>query len=256
MKAKNLFTLQTLIFCLLLNGALVVAYYFMAATFFQGLYQRIGMLMMEAAQRIPEGEGAAELQGYVQDMEGLLLPGLLVPAAIATLLLWLLIQFQGRRVIQRVQPPQTAPSPKAIEEEKRRKREPAPPPSTDPAVQLLSILQRRGRFIDFLEEDLKVYDDAQIGAAVRNIHEGCKQALSEHVKLMPIFSEEEGAPVTVAPGFDAHSVRLTGNVTGDPPFRGTLRHRGWKVVGIDLPRQVEGQEKKGVLAPAEVEITG
>ena len=69
--------------------------------------------------------------------------------------------------------------------------------------------------------------------------------------------EEEGAEVTVEPGFDAYAIRLTGNVEGDPPFRGHLRHRGWQVVRVDLPQQVPSEERKTwVLAPAEVEIGG
>jgi len=119
---------------------------------------------------------------------------------------------------------------------------------------MLSLLQRQGRFVDFLQEDLRLYEDAQIGAAVRSIHEGCRKALSEHVVLKPLFEDEEGGEVTVQPGFDAHSIRLTGNVKGDPPFHGTLRHRGWKVMRVDLPQQVSVQETDWILAPAEVEV--
>lgn len=122
------------------------------------------------------------------------------------------------------------------------------------AVQVLSLLQRRGRLIDFLQEDLRQYDDAQIGAAVRNVHEGCRQALAEHVALEPIFDAAEGSQVTVAPGFDAHAIRLTGNVVGDPPFKGALQHRGWRIRRIDLPALMPGQENEMVLAPAEVEV--
>jgi len=101
-----------------------------------------------------------------------------------------------------------------------------------------------------------MYEDAQVGAAVRNIHQGCKEALDEHVELNPVFeTEAEGAEVTVPAGFDAHAIRLTGNVMGDPPFRGVLRHRGWQVVRFDLPQQVPDQDPETwVLAPAEVEI--
>ena len=99
-----------------------------------------------------------------------------------------------------------------------------------------------------------MYDDAQIGAAVRNIHAGCRQALAEHVKLEPIYNEAEGSSVAVQPGFDAHAVRLTGDVVGEPPFRGELRHRGWRVVSIDLPQQAHGQDKQMIVAAAEVEL--
>ena len=119
---------------------------------------------------------------------------------------------------------------------------------------MLAILQRQGRLIDFLQEDLSLYDDAQIGAAVRTIHEGCRQALAEHVKVEPIYNEAEGSTVTIQPGFDTRAIRLTGEVAGEPPFRGALRHRGWRVARIDLPRQAQSQDKEMIVAAAEVEV--
>ncbi len=108
--------------------------------------------------------------------------------------------------------------------------------------------------IDFLQEDLNLYEDAQIGAAVRSIHAGCRQALNEHVSLNPIYDADEGAQVTVEAGFDAAATRLTGAISGQPPFTGVLRHRGWRVVKMELPQLSPGQEKDWVLAPAEVEV--
>jgi hypothetical protein len=119
---------------------------------------------------------------------------------------------------------------------------------------MLAILQRRGRLIDFLQEDLTMFTDEQVGAAVRNIHQGCKEALLEHVALKPVMEEEEGAQVTIRAGFDVHAIRLTGNVIGDPPFQGVLRHHGWRVVRLDLPQQVREREKDWVLDPAQVEV--
>lgn len=255
MKEKNLFTLQTLIICLLLNGALVAVYFFMATYVFQGIEQRIGLLTAEGAKALPpDALGAlGDLQAFVRQMNGYLLPALFGLCGLTTLILWLLIQFPARIAIRRAsQAGKPAVRPEG--EKKEPKKEKPLQPSPAPAVQLLSILQRQGRFIDFLEEDLKLYDDAQIGAAVRSIHDGCKQALSEHVGLSPVIEQEEGSDVTIQPGFDAYAVRLTGNVSGEPPFRGALRHRGWRVVKIELPQQVEGQEKKWIVAPAEVEV--
>lgn len=125
---------------------------------------------------------------------------------------------------------------------------------TDPgsALQLLALFQRKGRLVDFLQEDLSLYDDAQIGAAVRGVHEGCKSVLSEHVRLRPVLDSEEGSPVTVPEGFDPAEIQLTGDVRGRPPFRGTLRHRGWRIERIDLPLKTSADS--AVLAPAEVEI--
>jgi hypothetical protein len=182
---------------------------------------------------------------------------------VISLILWLGILFTGNRLIadaaraasiQRTAPP-ARETPRPVERKPEPK--PVPPPlpalpSDAPAIQMLAILQRKGRLIDFLQENLSGYDDAQIGAAVRTIHTGCKEALLEHVTLEPIYSDSEGSQVTVDAGFDANAVRLVGNVTGEPPFRGTLVHRGWRVVKLDLPRQTSDKEK--VIAPAEVEV--
>ena len=128
------------------------------------------------------------------------------------------------------------------------------PTATDGAVQMLAILQREGRLIDFLQEDLSMYDDAQIGAAVRNIHDGTRRALAEHVQLEPIYQESEGSNVGVPAGFDTRAVRLSGDVAGEPPFKGTLRHRGWRVKSVDLPDQVNERGRPMIVAPAEVDI--
>jgi hypothetical protein len=121
------------------------------------------------------------------------------------------------------------------------------------ALQLLALLQREGRFVDFLEEDVSGFADAQIGAAARVVHEGCRKAIREHFPLEPVRAEEEGSKVRIEKGFDAHAVRLTGNVTGEAPFTGTLAHRGWRVKEVKLPRMTEGHDAT-VVAPAEVEV--
>ena len=137
---------------------------------------------------------------------------------------------------------QVAPKPVVLKE-----------PTPDAAAQLLGILQREGRFIDFLEEDMSSFSDAEIGAAARVVHEGCRKALHEHFDLGPIRTEEEGAKITVEEGFDASAIRLTGNVVGKPPFEGALQHKGWRVSKIKLPKLTEEHDAK-VLAPAEVEL--
>jgi hypothetical protein len=123
----------------------------------------------------------------------------------------------------------------------------------DAALQLLAILQREGRFIDFLEEEVGTFGDAEIGAAARVVHEGCRRALREHIKLAPVRTDEEGSRVTLPRGFDASEIRLTGNVVGEPPFTGTLQHRGWKADEIRLP-QLSEKHNVRVLSPAEVEL--
>ena len=123
----------------------------------------------------------------------------------------------------------------------------------DPAVALLALLQREGRLVDFLREDIAAYPDAQVGAAVRAIHTSCRKVLDEHLALEPVRSEEEGARVLVERDFDASAIRLTGNVSGKPPFRGILRHRGWRTRRVELPADPLGQDPS-IVAPAEVEI--
>jgi hypothetical protein len=124
---------------------------------------------------------------------------------------------------------------------------------TDAALQLLALLQREARLIDFTRESLAGFDDAQIGAAARLVHEGCAKVLRDHFDIVPVRSEAEGSRVTLPAGFDAAAVKLTGNVTGSAPFTGSLAHRGWRAAEVKLPRLAEGHDAR-VLAPAEVEL--
>jgi len=128
----------------------------------------------------------------------------------------------------------------------------APPaPNEDDALQLLALLQREGRFVDFIEEDVATFSDADIGAAARVVHSGCRKAIREHVKLEPVRDELEGAKVTLPSS--AAEVKLTGNVQGKGPYTGTLRHRGWRAVDVKLPTAVAGHDVH-ILAQAEIEL--
>lgn len=130
--------------------------------------------------------------------------------------------------------------------------EPPPKPSGAP-LRLLALLQREGRLLDFLLEDIQAYPDDQVGAAVRDIHRQSQAALKEHLVLEPVLPRSEGETVEVPAGFDPSAIRLTGNVTGQPPFRGTLQHHGWRVKELKLAPPPEGQDEF-VLMPAEVEL--
>jgi hypothetical protein len=125
--------------------------------------------------------------------------------------------------------------------------------SFDRAVQMLALLQRDARLIDFLTEDVAPYPDAQLGAAVRSVHQSSRQVLERYVKLEPIIASEEDHPVTLQAGFDPASIKVIGNATGKPPFQGLLRHRGWRAREVNLPSLPEGSGRS-VVAPAEVEI--
>ncbi|MBW2350263.1 MAG: DUF2760 domain-containing protein [Deltaproteobacteria bacterium] len=121
-------------------------------------------------------------------------------------------------------------------------------------VQTLGLLQREGRLIDFLQEDIEPYDDAQIGAAVREVHRGCRAALKEVFGLSPVLKATEGSQVEIEKDFDPTQIKLIGNIQGNPPFKGTLRHCGWKFTEVHLPEWT-ATEKTNVLAPAEVQIS-
>ena len=125
-------------------------------------------------------------------------------------------------------------------------------PNPEP-VRLIGLLQREARLLDFLMENLSAYDDQQIGASVRDIQAKSQGVIRKHLTLEPVLGHEEGSRVTVPVGFDPSSVRLVGNVSGQPPFHGTLQHAGWRVKAVNLPAPGEGQDEF-VLMPAEVEL--
>ena len=118
---------------------------------------------------------------------------------------------------------------------------------------VLGLLQREGRLIDFLQEDVASFSDAEIGAAARVVHAGSRKVLSQYLSLEPVLKDSEGASVTVPAGFNAERIRLTGNVAGQPPFHGTLKHHGWIATAVRLPA-VSSTLDPRVIAPAEVEL--
>ena len=152
--------------------------------------------------------------------------------------------------------PTQAPAPAAAPVAK-----PAPAPAPvvikeatpEAALQLLGLLQRDARFIDFVEEDIAKYSDADIGAAARLVHDGCRATLREHFTIQPVRDEAEGSRVTINEGFDATAIRLTGNVVGKAPFSGSISHRGWRAADVRLPKLTQSHDAT-VLAPAEVEL--
>jgi hypothetical protein len=120
-------------------------------------------------------------------------------------------------------------------------------------VQLLAILQRDARLVDFLMEDLGGYSDAQVGTAVRDVHANCRHVLQRYVPIEPVLADDEGRPTVVQVPVDPATVRLVGNVAGQSPARGTVRHRGWRVGRIELP-PLPAEAARLVVAPAEVEV--
>lgn len=123
----------------------------------------------------------------------------------------------------------------------------------DGALALLALLQREGRFVDFVRDSVDGASDADIGAAAREVHRGCRKVLDQHLSFEAVMPGEEEAKVSVPKGFDPAEVRLIGEAKGEPPYRGTLRHHGWRVVDAKLPTLAEGIDR-AVIAPAEVEL--
>lgn len=130
----------------------------------------------------------------------------------------------------------------------------APRPARSEAITLLATLQREARFLDLVQEPLAQYGDAQVGAAARDVLQGCAAVLKRLFDLRPVLEQEEGSTVEVPAGFDANRYRLTGNVTGEPPFRGTLAHHGWQASKCELPEWTGSKEAALIVAPAEVEL--
>lgn len=270
MRAKRVWTLYALMSCVFWNGLLLGAFYFMASRITDGFSQWVKPILADSSS-IPENLRTAfvGLQQFLGELDRYSPAVIFGAGGLLTLFLWVSLSMKGRGILDRAQ--EQAEALAGADKKKSKKAEKDAKDETGKAgtvtfeetsprsaVQLLSILQREGRFIDFLQEDLSLYDDAQIGAAVRNIHQGCRDALLGLAQLKPVMTEEEGSEVTVSAGFDARAVRLVGGVSGDPPFKGTLRHRGWKVDRFELPRVAgEAKHEPGkdwIVAPAEVEV--
>jgi Domain of unknown function (DUF2760) len=138
----------------------------------------------------------------------------------------------------------------------------APPPPAPPenradaeVVAFIGLLQEKGRFVDFLMDDVSLYDDSRVGAAARVVHYGCRDVLSEHFKVTPISTADEGSQITVPEGYAADEYRLMGKITGNPPFKGVLLHKGWKTESVKLPRIIKaGERRLPSIAPALVEV--
>ena len=172
----------------------------------------------------------------------------LAPVALALAILVLIAAF--------LQPDRKAPSPTPAAEPAR----PAPErPQASRAdaeiVQFLSMLQEKGRLVDFLMDDINAYGDAQVGAAARVVHAGCKGVLKDHFSIAPVRTEPEGSAVKVPAGYSADEYRLVGKIAGSAPFSGVLVHRGWKTDSVKLPQLLRGAaDRLPAIAPAEVEV--
>ena len=132
--------------------------------------------------------------------------------------------------------------------------QPAPKEDGDgAAIHLLAILQREARLVDFLKESLDGYDDATVGAVSRKVHDDCSRTLDKYFTITPIMTDAEQSQVTVPSGFDANRIKVSGNAVGEPPYHGTLQHKGWTAVSKGLPQRGKSYDSS-VIFPAEVEV--
>ena len=219
------------------------------------LYLGINLMAAKAGETQAMADGTTFQAGY--DAYLFLKPWFLkifIPGTMALALLFGLISFfilgwvvktdlKGQEPDQPREAQKTDPDQQQIEEKAKARL----------FVHLLSVLQNEGRLLDFFAEKLDGYDDAQIGAAVRHIHDQCSRTLDKYLHLEPVMDKAEGDTVTVEEGFDPSEIKLTGDVAGHPPFTGILRHKGWKAGKLDIPK-LSQQASPDILAPAEVEI--
>ena len=124
---------------------------------------------------------------------------------------------------------------------------------TEGALYSLILLQREGRFVDFIKEDIDAFEDIQIGAAVRQIHSGCKKVLDENFNIKPLFDKVEGERISLNEDFDPTEIKMSGNVPEKAPYNGDLRHKGWKSEKVKLPKRT-GKVNAKVVCPAEIEF--
>ncbi|MGZ0707435.1 DUF2760 domain-containing protein [Coraliomargarita sp. W4R53] len=124
-------------------------------------------------------------------------------------------------------------------------------------AQLLTLLQEKGRFLDFVMDDIKSYPDAQIAAAARFVHQGCQQVMKHNFTIEPVATVVENQAITLEPAFDRNEYRLTGKVDGEPPYSGVLKHKGWKTTSVSLPKVLGARANATgthLLVAAEVEV--
>ena len=172
-----------------------------------------------------------------------------------------------RAVAQRVQlalsPEKSQGDPLALEQESSQPTKisgekttaifPETKPQQNAAITLLAALQREARFIDFLQEPLAGFSDAQIGAAARTVHDDCAKVIERFFDLQPIIDQPEGSPVEIT-AENASLFQLTGNINQPLPYQGKLIHPGWKAAKIDLPTWSGQSDTALVVAPSEVEV--
>ena len=234
----------TIIFFMLLVGAA-----FAVSTYFgvTRLIQEIGPILQGSGHPAAGTAGWNLVLEYHPKFWYTIFPAVMIFSLIAGILAWLIARSSIKKL--------AVSSEETVEEaEARNEKKEKDLSDRRLFLHLFSLMQREGRLMDFLDEDLDQYDDAQIGSAVRSIHAGCRQLVQEYLNPKPVMEQAEGEEVEIPLDFDPGIIKLTGNVVGKPPFNGILRHKGWQVGKMNLPA-LSGRQNAEIIAPAEVEIT-
>lgn len=216
-----------------------------------------------AAARLGSGRFGEPLTAAFAAASGGDLAGALRSAWASGALLWLAVPVAGPLLVALVllagarrrggaRPSEDQP-PTAVAGPTAKPSSPQQPPPDAVGLRLLAVLQEEARLVDFVREDIESYSDEQVGSAVRGIHGALRKALDQRLTVEPILPGDDGDAVQVPAGFDPGLIRITGSPSGVPPYRGTLRHGGWRARDVRLPRPTEGGDPT-VLMPAEVEV--
>ena len=207
--------------------------------------------VIQTAPQSPHLERLVQWSGLAQHyFWTVFAPAALLFFLLMTLLTWVVL----RRVLNRRMGSQAVSTPSAKAKRPEAVQKQSEEMNQRVFLHLVAVLQKEGRLLDFFSENLAQYNDDQIGAAVRNIHENCKKALDKYLEPQAVVEQNEGDEISVATDFDPNALKLVGNVTGQPPFKGVVRHRGWRARKIDIPT-FSGQRDARIIAPAEIEIS-
>jgi hypothetical protein len=241
-RVSNRIAFPIIFFSLLIAGVFGVLLYLGTIK----LVEEMRPILQASANQASGAQAWNLVQFYAPRFWYTVFPALLFWALIAALLTWLIVRSRVRRL-------KPTNETKADIAEMKPETEKGDIADRRLFLHLFSMMQREGRLMDFLAEDLDQYEDSQIGSAVRAIHANCRQIVREYLDPRPIMAQVEGERVTVDVDFDPGAIKLTGKVVGEPPFSGIIRHKGWQVGKLKLPK-LSGRQNAEIIAPAEVEI--
>jgi len=241
-RVSNRVALPIIFFSLLIAGVFSVLLYFGTAK----LIEEMRPILQASANEASGAQAWNLVLFFYPRFWFTVFPALLFLALFAGVLTWLIVRSRVRRL-------KPASEKKADIAGKMPEIEKGDIAERRLFLYLFSMMQREGRLMDFLAEDLDQYEDSQIGSAVRAIHASCLQIVREYLDPRPIMAQAEGERVAVEVDFDPGAIKLTGKVVGEPPFSGIIRHKGWQVGKVKLPK-LSGRQNAEIIAPAEVEI--